>query len=392
MINDILIISSDQVKEIEWTGDSKTYDQSLYQLGPNDQPFIILNPWASDTKPFYFVRNIKKTVKCTVLKWKGEWIAKHFPSGWNPKKGYVSVEIELPKLKWVINPSLGRHTNFDQTEYKNYFPDPWESKHELVWYLDPKTHFLKDKVWAFKCLPVNADPIEIIDMGLVKPNLPSRLDVVFLSYDEPIAEKNWCRVLEKAPWAKRIHGVKGIFEAHQKAAEISTTEMFFVVDADAWLVDSWKFQFDPSIFDRDCTYIWLSKNPYNDLIYGYGGVKLFSKYNLLKAKKWPTLDLTTTLTPNIKVMNKISVITEFNQDEFSTWRSAFRESVKLCAQGQTTILNNWVTKKEVQHSEFALRGLEDGKNFYLKNKNNKSQLLKINNIEWLKNQFKNVNF
>ena len=30
-------------------------------------------------------------------------------------------------------------------------------------------------------------------------------DIIFLSYDEPNAEKNYVDLLSKAPWAKRVH-------------------------------------------------------------------------------------------------------------------------------------------------------------------------------------------
>ena len=34
-------------------------------------------------------------------------------------------------------------------------------------------------------------------------------DIIFLSYDEPNAEKNYADLLSKFPWAKRVHGVEG---------------------------------------------------------------------------------------------------------------------------------------------------------------------------------------
>ena len=39
-------------------------------------------------------------------------------------------------------------------------------------------------------------------------------DVVYLSYDEPNAEKNWADLKSKAPRATRVHGVKGVDAAH----------------------------------------------------------------------------------------------------------------------------------------------------------------------------------
>lgn len=381
MLSDVVILDLDLVKSIKWTGNSKSYDLELYSLGPTDEGFIVRNPWVSDSKPFYFIDSIPKTKKCVVWTFKGEWVAKFFPPNW--KRGYLSVEIRLPAFKWIKNPALGKAIEFDDTIFKTYWPDPWECQHELVWYLDPRSTPLKDKIWAFKCVAPGYEKIDIMDMGYVTPKLPDRFDVIFISYKEPNAEENWRRVLKKAPWAKRIHGVQGIFEAHKTAAQISSTEMFYVVDGDAWLVDSWEFNFKPELFDRDVTFIWKSKNPFNTLDYGYGGIKLLNKYKLMKIKKWKTLDLTTTIHKNLKVLDQISVITRFNVDPFATWRSSFRESVKLCMQQDRDRLQQWITE-ESDYMEYAQAGLRDGIDYYNKHGNNSKEIMKINDFSWLK--------
>ena len=50
-------------------------------------------------------------------------------------------------------------------------------------------------------------------------------DIVFLSYDEPNAELHYADLCGKAPWAKRVHGVKGSDHAHKAAAELSSTTL-----------------------------------------------------------------------------------------------------------------------------------------------------------------------
>ena len=59
------------------------------------------------------------------------------------------------------------------------------------------------------------------------------LDVIQISYHEPYADDNFELLQLFAPHAKRIEGVKGIFEAHKAAAEIAETNHFYVIDADA---------------------------------------------------------------------------------------------------------------------------------------------------------------
>ena len=58
------------------------------------------------------------------------------------------------------------------------------------------------------------------------------LDVFFLSYDEPFADENFELLKMFAPHAKRVHGIKGIFDAHKECARQSKTGHFYVCDAD----------------------------------------------------------------------------------------------------------------------------------------------------------------
>ena len=58
------------------------------------------------------------------------------------------------------------------------------------------------------------------------------IDTIFISYDEPNAEKNYAELVKLVPWAKRVHGVKGSDNAHKAAANLSETDRFISVDAD----------------------------------------------------------------------------------------------------------------------------------------------------------------
>lgn len=231
--------------------------------------------------------------------------------------------------------------------------------------------------------------------GYMNLNLISdSLDVIFISYNEPNAEENWQRVLEKAPWAKRIDGVTGILEAHKAAANIATTDMFYVVDGDAYLADDWKFNFQPKIFDRDCVYVWHSQNPVNGLVYGYGGVKLFPTNMLRNTIQWNT-DLTTGVSKKLKVMPTVSNVTRFNTTEFNTWRSAFRECAKLASgiisgnieDESSKRMQVWMSVSTGDYGQYSILGAIAGHEYGIKNKSDTDQLKLINNREWLEAQF-----
>ena len=67
------------------------------------------------------------------------------------------------------------------------------------------------------------------------------LDIFHLSYQEPYADKTWKSLVKKFPYARRVKGVKGIFNAHKRCAELAYTKSFYVVDADAILEPDFNF-------------------------------------------------------------------------------------------------------------------------------------------------------
>ncbi len=290
------------------------------------------------------------------------------------------------------NPAL-KNLRID-IDYKIPYHD---RKYVHVWYLDT-AYTNGEKIWAAK-MQASDKASGQKEMGYVTPIFPDCIDVIFISYNERDAEKNWQRVLEKVPQAKRVDGVKGIFEAHKAAAKLATTDMFYVVDGDAYLTDDWSFDFQPGIFDRDCTYIWYSKNPINSLTYGYGGVKLFPRKKLLELKNWSTLDLSTSVTEKIKIVEKVSNYTYFNTDAFSTWRSVFRECVKLYVNNYNHPetfehqfrLDQWLEVKDnTEYSDIVLDAAKKAIKFAEANIKNKKELIKINDRDWLESQFKNT--
>ena len=232
-------------------------------------------------------------------------------------------------------------------------------------------------------------------MGDISPVLPDQLDVIFISYNEPNAEKNWLRVREKSPRAFRVNGINGIVNAHKAAAELAGTDMFYVVDGDAYLTDEWSFEFQPSIFDRDCVHVWRSRNPINDLEYGYGGVKLIPR-DLMLAADESNADMTTSISDKFKVMNSISNTTDFNTDAYNAWRSAFRECAKLAGgvmrrqltRESAQRLEAWCTIGADQpYGEYAIAGACAGREFGELNQGDPKQLSLINNAEWLLAKF-----
>jgi hypothetical protein len=176
--------------------------------------------------------------------------------------------------------------------------------------------------------------------------------------------------------------------------------MFWVVDGDAIVEDDFKFDLLLPKHDTDIVHVWLSKNPINGLTYGYGGVKLLPRdltENMDLSK--PSIDMTMSISNKFKVMQIVSNITEFNTDPFNTWKSAFRECVKLASrpidpkyqeetEDRLYAWCNFGSNKPL--GEYAIMGATAGRQFGIDNIADPDQLAKINDFDWLREHFQNT--
>jgi hypothetical protein len=215
-------------------------------------------------------------------------------------------------------------------------------------------------------------------------------DIVFISYNEPNAEENFLRLKERFPLVKRIDGVKGIHQAHIAAAKKCLTRMFWVVDGDAKVLNSFNFDYKVHDSELDFVHVWRSQNPVNGLEYGYGGVKLLPR-KLTMNMDISSTDMTMSISSKFKAMEEVSNITAFNTDPFSTWRSAFRECCKLAVINNDESLARlyfWCRlNTHIPYGAYAYMGAIQGKQYGEKNASNKEALSKINDFNWLQDQW-----
>jgi hypothetical protein len=206
------------------------------------------------------------------------------------------------------------------------------------------------------------------------------------------ADHNWQQLKQKFPYAKRTHGVKGIHQAHIEAAKKACTRMFYIVDADAVILNEFDFSYVPPKYELDHVHVWRSQNPINDLVYGYGGVKLFPRTKTIKMDTSKP-DMTTSISDKFKLMQDISNVTAFNVDEFSTWRSAFRECAKLSSktidrqnEDETNErLKIWTTVgRDAPFGEYAIKGAVAGREYGI---SSGADLGLINDFNWLKEKY-----
>lgn len=170
----------------------------------------------------------------------------------------------------------------------------------------------------------------------MKLNL-AEIDCIFLSYDEPNAEKNWADLLNKAPWAKRVDGVKGSDAAHKACARLSETEHFITVDADN-IVDPAFFNLS---FDTDklpkkehTQMSWAGRNMINNLVYGNGGLKCWTRDFVLNMRTHEDATDSNSQVDfcwqdNYVQMADCYSSTYNNASPLQAWRAGFREGVKM---------------------------------------------------------------
>lgn len=164
----------------------------------------------------------------------------------------------------------------------------------------------------------------------------SKFDVVFISYDEDNADKNWADLLNKVPWAKRIHGVEGSDSAHKAAARESTTDRIITVDADNQVDETFfdqQFDFEHEKF-KDKVVSWSAINQINGLQYGNGGLKCWPREYILEMKthenaETPEAQIEFCWNDSYVQMNNIFCRTYPNGSPKQAWRAGFREGVKM---------------------------------------------------------------
>jgi hypothetical protein len=164
----------------------------------------------------------------------------------------------------------------------------------------------------------------------------SKFDVIFISYDEDNADKNWADLLNKVPWAKRVHGVEGSDSAHKAAARESTTERFISVDADN-IVDAEFFDQEIDLEHpkfKDKVISWSAINQINGLQYGNGGLKCWPVEYVMNMKTHENADddlnqIDFCWEDSYVQMNNIYCKTYPNGSARQAFRAGFREGVKM---------------------------------------------------------------
>jgi hypothetical protein len=222
------------------------------------------------------------------------------------------------------------------------------------------------------------------------------LDIIFLSNNEPNADANWQHLLQVSRShpnrCVRVNGVNGRSAAYKAAAEASETPWFFSVFAKLEIDLDFDWSWQPDRMQQAKHYIFNAHNPVNGLEYGHQGLIAYNKQLVLNTNEIHGLDFTLSQPHGVEPV--LSGIAHFNGDPWSTWRTAFREVVKLCHYAHVTPdvetdyrLGIWQSRAQGNNAEWSLRGARDAVEYYQTVGGQYDKLLLTFEWAWLRQYF-----
>ena len=230
-------------------------------------------------------------------------------------------------------------------------------------------------------------------LALSKP-----MDIVFLSNGETGAEANWehlQKITKNIPnRVVRVDGVDGRVQAYHASAEASETPWAFTVFAKLKVSPKFDFNWQPDRMQQPKHYIFEAKNPVNGLVYGHQAMIAYNKKLTLDNYGY---GLDFTLDDEHASVPLISGIAQYNTDEFSTWRTAFREVIKLLVDDteiSKTRLEAWLNEADPKQPFFqeSIKGAICGEEYFDEVDGDFEKLRLSYEWEWLKERYEEVSY
>jgi hypothetical protein len=193
------------------------------------------------------------------------------------------------------------------------------------------------------------------------------LDIVFIDNGEPSAEYNYLQI-PHTTIANGIHrstGVNGRVAAYQAAARLSTTPWFFAVFAKLQISETFDWSWQPDRLQEPKHYIFHALNPVNGLVYGHQAMIAYNRQLVLDN---PGIGLDFTLDSAHEVVPIESGIAYYNHSPWMTWRTAFRECIKLRHSLPNVEnkyrLDRWCADGHGVNAEWSTWGAQDAVEYY----------------------------
>lgn len=308
----------------------------------------------------------------------------------------------VPRLPW---PVLETSTEDVTTELKNYkFDSPyiWINQtidfHPPLW--NKRAFYIFNDTGSISIAPRDIQAhlqSQIYDYPyIIKQKqeylTPDLLDIIYISNGEPEAER-WYEhlVTTCGRKVKRVMNVNGRALAYKAAAELSNTPWFFTVFAKLEVLPDFDWTWQPDWLQEPKHYIFHSRNPVNGLEYGHMGVIVYNKRLVLETNDW---GLDFTLSKAHAVVPRVSAVAHYNTTPELTWRTAFREVIKLKDDVEKTgsiesgyRMDIWLTESDGFCAEWSIKGAKDAVQYYDNAKGDYTELMRSFEWAWLREYY-----
>jgi len=215
------------------------------------------------------------------------------------------------------------------------------------------------------------------------------LDIVFISNGEPNALEHWKLLMDYTGYrpnrVTQVANVNGRVAAYHAAAQASETPWFFAVFAKLEVDAKFDWAWQPDRMQQSKHYIFHALNPVNGLVYGHQAMIAYNR-NLVLDNTGHGLDFT--LDSAHEVVPVLSGVARYNVSPWVTWRTAFREALKLCASSDVESqyrLNQWLAtpRTNIENWAWSVWGAEDAVEYYQAVNGDIGQLRKSYDWAWL---------
>ena len=220
------------------------------------------------------------------------------------------------------------------------------------------------------------------------------MDIIFLSNGEASADTNYDHLLKMTKGLPnrvvRVDGVAGRVNSQQAAATASNTPWYFLVNGKLQVNQKFDWNWQPDRLQVSKHYIFTATNPVNRLEYGHQAIVANNK-KLTMNTIVSGLDFT--MDSEHEVVNVNCGVAMFNSSEWDTWRTAFREAIKLRASDSAESadrLNTWLTVGTGNFSEYSLQGAKHAVEYYDEVSGDMDKLKLSYDWPWLRSRFDSI--
>jgi hypothetical protein len=185
----------------------------------------------------------------------------------------------------------------------------------------------------------------------------------------------------------RVDGVNGRVASQHAAANASKTNWYFLVNGKLRVNEKFDFNWQPDRLQIAKHYIFLATNPVNKLEYGHQAIVANNKILTLNTV---VTGLDFTLDSEHEVVNVNSGIGMYNTSIWDTWRTSFRETIKLSNvtdDESSNRLTAWLTIGEGEFGKYSIQGAQDAANYYKSVDGDFDKLMLSYDWEWLKDYY-----